>query len=301
MDDYWQQVERRWADSVEAAAAERVDDSARLRPELITKILPLRSVPILITGSRGAGKSVIYDAITDRIGESYTPGGASEQIDRRRVKTGQRRKQRSTARIVPGQFASEDQERVFFDMFRNGNRPRGVIHVVSWGYEWIWDRNRRRAVCEFLRNTKKVEPDLAALRADNLSQELQSFRQLRNRLKAAWSPRPAGAWLILAVTKCDLYWPKIDVARQRYLPTGNRDKVSEFRSLLSSLVVDADDGNLKRFAVLPVSSLSTPFDFSESTDFDFRDAIAVEPSLKVAQRRALINKLQLTIGEFNAK
>jgi hypothetical protein len=288
-----------WADSVDAAANERVDGSARLRPELITKIIPLPSVPILITGSRGAGKSVVYDAITGRIGRSYSPGGASEQIDRRRVKTGQSRKQRSTARIVPGQFASEDQERIFFDMFRNGNRPRGVIHVVSWGYDWIWNRDRRRAVCEFLRGTG-VEPDLEALRADSLKKELESFRQLRNRLKAAWSPRPAGAWLIVAVTKCDLYWASIDDARRYYLPNGEKDETNEFCSMLRSLIVDPDDGNLRRFAVLPVSSLARPFDFSESTDFDFRTPITVESSLTDIQRRALISQLQLKIGEFNA-
>jgi hypothetical protein len=81
MSEYWERVEQRWAASMEAARTGRIDDSAQLRRQRMT-FFPLPSVPIAVTGVRGAGKSVIYDALAGRIGKSYVPAGRSEHMDR---------------------------------------------------------------------------------------------------------------------------------------------------------------------------------------------------------------------------
>ena len=299
MNGDWEQVEARWAAAVEAVRAESTDDAARLRRRRLT-FFPLRSVPIAITGVRGAGKSVIYDALADRIGGSYVPRGRSEELEIHEVKTGQRgQRRRSTVNIVPGQV-SYNRGQAFTNMFLNGNRPMGVIHVVTWGYDWIWGQAERQAILQYLRG-RGTEPDLASLLFENRKAELKFFRDTCDLIRQAWSSRPPGRWLIVAVAKADLYWPAIDQARNYYLPDSNQNGESEFRVILRSLVADLHEGGIKHLAVLPVSSMSKPFDFSESTHFDFHTTITAKSVLGERQRQALVSALQQTVGEFNEK
>ena len=57
MNGYWEQVEDRWAAALEAVRADSTDDGAMLRRRRLT-FFPLPSVPIAITGVRGASKGV---------------------------------------------------------------------------------------------------------------------------------------------------------------------------------------------------------------------------------------------------
>jgi hypothetical protein len=185
-------------------------------------------------------------------------------------------------------------------VFRNGNKPKGVIHVVSWGYDWIWENRYRRAKVAYLQGTGK-EVNLQTLRRENLCEELEYFNSICDLLKSSWAMRPPGVWLIIAVTKCDLFWPKMEAARRYYLPTKDSDTTTPFRSALSKLVANLHQGGLRRLAVLPVSSLLAPFNFSEATDFNFKSSILADPSLEDIQRQALVNSFQMAIGGFNAK
>ena len=188
-------------------------------------------------------------------------------------------------------------------MFSRATKPMGVIHVVSWGYDWIWEKNRRHAVSRELL-AREGQLDLEKLREKSLDREFEHFSEVCGLLKGAWAQKPPGVWLIIAVTKCDLYWPGIDKAKDYYVPDSDSDKSSRFRGRLSRLVKSLHQGGLSQLAVLPVSCAETPFDFSEATDdFDFPTEIYTPPSseLKQAQRQALVNRLQTTIGEFNAR
>jgi hypothetical protein len=299
--DYWRDLRARWGESLRAAEEGQVDHSARVR-QLRWK-LPLRYQPIVITGQPGAGKSVIYDALTGHIGSTYFPGGQSTKVDDWRVKTGTGRRRRSSVSVIPGQSEWEDEEQIFNQAFRTGPGPTGVIHVVDWGYDWVWGSNQRRAKAQQMLRTGKKRFDLATLRRQNLYDELTYFRTISEMLKIAWAPpRPPGAWLIVAVTKCDLYWPHLEAARRYYLPTRDVDEVTPFRSALAGLVRTLHYGGLRRLAVLPVSSLGRPYDFSEATpDFQFPSPVHADSSLGDLQRQVLVNRLQRTVGEFNAK
>lgn len=299
--EYWQDLNGRWKDSIRAAETGQLDPEARLR-QLFWK-LPLTYQPIVITGQRGAGKSVIYDALTDHISDRYRPKGQSKTVDDWRVKTGTGRRRRSSVTVIPGQIDWEDQEQLFNQAFRTGDGPTGVIHVVSWGYDWVWGSSERRVIAQQMLGTGKKRLNLAALRRQNLSEELRYFNTICEMLKTAWAPpRRPGAWMIVAVTKCDLYWPRLEAARRYYLPTDDSDDVTPFRSALAGLVRTLHYGGLRRLAVLPVSSLDKPYDFSEATpDFRFPFPIRAGSSLGDTQRQALVNRLQRTVGEFNAR
>lgn len=299
-DGYWEEVRRRWAASIKAGNDSLIDNSAQLRHKRFQRIRIRSYTQIAITGRQGCGKSVIYDAIAGRIGESYRFPPQTEKPDDWLVKTG-RDKRRSGVFIIPGQLDSADQEQAFNTMFRNGNYPHGVIHVVNWGYDWIWHEENRRAVVEYLQGTR-ADLNLETLREENLREEFNYFSTICNLVKDAWQTRPPGVWFIVAITKSDLYWSKMDEVMNYYLPDrDDDDDTTQFRSALSNLVTTLHHGGLRRLAVLPVSSVLTPFDFSASTDFPFQNEIFAAPSMQDTQRQALLSRLQLTIGEFNAK
>lgn len=302
MPDYWEEVRQRWDASIEAVDSGPTDNSAQLIHRRFQRIpIPGRTVQIVITGMRGAGKNLIYDAVTGRIGKSYKLPPKSEKADDRKAKTvSGRSKQRSDVYIIPGQRDSKEQQDGFTKMFRQGNYPKGVIHVVSSGYDWIWDERSRRARAGELKKeganlTKKT------LREQDLIEEAEFFDVICGLLKEAWKDFPSGIWLIIAVTKCDLYWSKMDEVRNCYLPSRDSDAATRFRASLSNLVTHFQHGGLSNLAVLPVSSTLMPFHFSESIDFPSQAEILATPSITDAQRRALLNKFQITVGEFNAK
>jgi hypothetical protein len=268
---------------------------------------------VVITGTRGAGKSVIYRAITGQTGHNYFHTEHTDHVDSFRAKTrfgGKGR--RSDFVIIPGQleqitgdyaFSAERREQTIRNIFSGKHKPKGVIHVVSWGYDWVWKQSSRRALSRDLL-TVEGELNLGKLRKQNQSRELAYFREVCSLLKGAWAQRPPGIWLIIAIAKCDLYWPDIDKARRYYLPDGtDSDSSYPFRAGLSELVSTLGIGGLSRLAILPVSSAQTPFDFSKSTnDFDFPiEIFASSSELKENESRALLNNFQATIGEFNAK
>jgi hypothetical protein len=305
--DYWERVHNRWSASIEAAEANQTDNSAQLRHKRFQRIrMPLPCAQITMTGMRGVGKDLLYDAITSRIGESYKYRGRTDNPEDWRVKTG-KDKRRSDMYIIPGQRDSTGQEQGFTAMFLDGAYPKGVIHVVCWGYDWIWEDSYRRAVAGRLQKElqqKGAKLNLETLRAQNLKEESDFFEIICDMLTKAWKPpAPSDFWLIVAVTKCDLYWSKMDEVERYYLPDPDSGNTNGFQSALSNLVTDLRPGRLSKLAILPVSSVSTVFDFSKSTKFPFQTEIMATPSMNFSdvQRQALLNRIQITIGEFNAK
>jgi hypothetical protein len=302
MPDYWEGVRQRWDSSMQAVNTGSTDDSARLIHSRFQWMpVPLSTVQIVITGMRGAGKNVIYDALTGRIGTSYKLPPKSEKADDWKVKTvSGRSKRRSDVYIIPGQRDSAEQQDGFTKMFRRGNYPKGVIHVVSWGYDWIWDERARRARAAEL-GRDGAELTQKKFREQDLIEEADFFDVICDLLKESWKDFPSGIWLIIAVAKCDLYWPKIEEVRDCYLPDGGSNAASRFRTSLTNLAEHFSYGGLRNLAILPVSSTLMPFHFAQSFDFPSQPEILARPTITDAQRRALLNNFKATVGEFNAK
>jgi predicted AAA+ superfamily ATPase len=68
--EYWEKVTKYWTESIDAARAGELDESAQLRRRRLP--LPMPFATIAVTGIRGCGKSVIYDALTGRIGKNLS-------------------------------------------------------------------------------------------------------------------------------------------------------------------------------------------------------------------------------------
>jgi hypothetical protein len=295
MPDYWDQVQDRWSESVTAADLGSVVPARPLRRQWLP-FLPLPTDPIAITGVRGVGKTVLCDALMGQTGEKYNIPPRSRETEDHRVKTGDRRKVRSQISVVPGQLGSPpEREDIIDELFRERGGPRGVIHVVDWGYDQVWGDDIRRDLSKE-RASSGAPVDLKALRGMNLQNERTDFEETCDLLRETWasvSRRNPDIWLVVAVSKCDLYWGKIKAAQRYYVPRPGARRESEFCQMLRSLVDGLTQRRLRRLAVLPISNLAE--------NQELGPGATATSNLADEKRLALLGKMRAVIGEFNAR
>jgi hypothetical protein len=295
MDEYWDGVRQHWL-CFEAGAgsppANRPSDQIRIKP-----MLPLSlyrpTLPLVVTGLRGAGKSVLYDSILGKVGNSYVPGGQSFDVEPHRtfIRT-KESKIRVQAMVLPGQD-SDERSVALVKFFGNRNYPTGVIHATCWGYSTVWDpADRRSVVDEITGEGKKVK--IEEIQKWNLREELVDFKDTCDLLAGAWERR-SRVWLIIAVTKCDLFWPDIGKARDYYIPgrpspsqPGAPPRESDFCDALRGLVEYVGGGNLK-VAVVPVSCYPQEYKF---------ERVSKKAGLDLGTTSVLVNRFRTLVGEF---
>lgn len=246
------------------------------------------SVPIAVTGLRGTGKTMLSDALFGEISHGYVPAGQSEDRERHRVLVRTSHgKFRSELVVVPGQ-ESEERGNALAHMLEGGSYPEGVIHVVCWGYNKVWKANERAIISEEIK-ARRNGIDLDSVLAWHRRLELRDFEDTCARLKNAWDHK-SRLWLIVAVSKCDLFWPQRAAARDYYLP-GSPDGESDFCAALRGLVSYVGEGNLDRLAVVPVSS------YIESYEFD-PELAGQSTTLDFPQSSNLVSRFRALVGEF---
>ena len=288
LDGYWRRVERTWSDSVTAANGGLADKSfttKRLRASL------RRSTgPVVVTGMSGAGKTVIFKMLQGLIGSRYKKTEKSEDTEHRKIKIANiGNSVRARVYVLPGDPYSGQRQRWVGRLFKHGNYPAGVVHVVNWGMAEMWDHGGRQEVLNTLHG-RNGPTNLSSVRDEiRTNLELGDFRRTSNLLKSAWNERGDEVWLVIAVTKCDLYWPQISDVRRYYVPGANPAHDTDFARLTRTLL---EQVQYPKFAVLPISCVSDPFDFSDGI-------YAASGNFDNNWRAALIGRMLKTIGEFN--
>lgn len=280
----WDDARATWDDAVAAVNQPIVESPVRVKSMLSTSLLRA-TVPIAITGLRGAGKTLLYDALTGRVGTGYIPPDKSNDVEAHHAVISTRKKHtRAGLVVVPGQ-ESHERGTALERMFTDGAYPAGIIHVVCWGHNKIWDSATVGA------ELRTDHPDFSekTVRLRNLAQESRDFAELCGRLRNTWT-RKSGVWMIVAIAKCDLYWPSIDDARRHYLP-GEDNAPSDFQTSLRNLLEHVGYGNFAGLSVLPVSC------YPESHEFD-PTLPRKKPELDLRQATALVHKFQTVLGEF---
>jgi hypothetical protein len=299
---YWDNVRHRWL--AVADAAERAPNNAaaagRPMPHVTMKpmsVVPLRRprVPVAVTGLGGAGKTMLYDSLLGKVDLiDYRPKDRSDTVETHRTVIGtDSGKVRVKTIVVPGQWAGPKLD-AFRRDFSESRMPSGVIHVVCWGYNRVWESYERQAVLDDLASTRgSGGVNLDVLRARNLDEELEDFRETCVRLKDAWKGR-RGVWLIIAVAKCDLFWPGRNLARDYYIPaTGRPASESRFCAVLRDLIGYVGEANLQDVAIVPVSC------FPETYIFD--TGIEQRSDIEPPQISSLVGSLRSVVGEFCAR
>ncbi|MFC7495867.1 MULTISPECIES: hypothetical protein [unclassified Nocardioides] len=201
-------------------------------PERMGRLFRRRFPMVAVTGMTGVGKSQLVDRLTRRgTGADATEVG-SAVMERRTRRSPRLHGFRFL--VVPGDNAATRLgalDEVFHD-----EPVDGVIHVVANGHATP-------------RRTAGTTGTATAAREEQLAAELEDWTITSHRIASMAVRRDKPIWLVIAVTKTDLYPDDVDEVVHYYSPGSGSpfgDKVDALRALAGGAKLSID--------VLPVSS-----------------------------------------------
>jgi hypothetical protein len=253
--DLWSGARARWESVRDAVESGGAPDNAEVGVFAPEGAPGIAINPIAVTGIAGGGKSVFYDALVQAIRSGDRDRTRSREIEKHRVRFGRGRwQQRAAVAVIPGQ-ESQERESSLDETMRRDASPHGLVYVTCWGHNRIWQRSDQREVTDQL--TADGKPlTVEAVRQWHLDKELLDFRTLVDEIIDGQLARRL-RWMIVAVSKVDLYWDRLDEARDYYLPGGpktylpdGREKPVPFAQLLTDLELETS----LRLTVLPMAS-----------------------------------------------
>ncbi|CAM3001510.1 MULTISPECIES: GTPase domain-containing protein [Dermacoccus] len=202
-------------------------------PEKLSTLLHRRYPTVGVTGMTGVGKTRLVDRLARRTTAEGVTEVGSATMERRTSKSARLKGFRF--RVVPGDNAATRLtalDEVFYEA-----PVDGVIHVVAYGHA----TPRRSGGVSGAAPERTVEEQLAA--------ELEDWTITAHRIAAMAVRRERPVWVVVAVTKADLYPERLDEAVRYYSPGSGSPfaaKLDELRALAGGAKISID--------VLPVSA-----------------------------------------------
>lgn len=201
-------------------------------PERMSRLFRSRFPMVAVTGMTGVGKSRLVDRLTRRASDDGVAEVGSAVMERRTRRSPRLHGFRFL--VVPGDNAATRLgalDEVFHD-----EPVDGVIHVVANGYA-----TARRAA--------GTTGAATATREEQLAAELEDWMITSHRIASMAVRRHKPIWLVIAVTKTDLYPDDVNEVVNYYSPGSGSpfaERVDALRALAGGAKLSID--------VLPVSS-----------------------------------------------
>jgi len=230
----------------------------------------------LFSGMEGVGKTVLLDYLTGRAYErGYEPPDTSKRAERGTTTSA---KWPVGLVVVPGQFSRPRMEAVEGTLL--GKRPPvGVVHVVANGFASV----RGHEASDTIAKTAKLKT-VAEWQKSQRKREIEELEQVCGWIRQAHRNRRQPAWLILTVTKYDLFPDATADLHDDYFPGGRGEVVK----LLDELTRRVGSDNFRWQATTACGFLSDQLVAKAE----------VKSRLSPQQRDVLVEELGKLIGGF---
>lgn len=236
---------------------------------------------IVFTGLSGVGKTVLLDFLSGKgFEQGYQPPKPSQSVETGKLsKTLKKEKPRMAISVIPGQ---DDSPRLqgLDEIFLGKKGVDGVIHVVSNRFIEVRSPEARNLLIKE-DNLQTIEQ----FRQYQLKKEFADLNETCEIIRKSIHKHQKPKWLLVAVTKVDLFYDKLSEAKKCYSPSGK----SKFARRLKDLQIQVGTDNF-RWETVPVCTWLKDFEWNNEK----------QPSvLKVEERDHLIANFAEEIANYS--